>query len=123
MLRDHGVYIETGRLKKEVIDALIVAVKHELPWPDQAQRPSAKSFVKRVAESSTAVVPRKLFNFQSERRVEEEQNEPANTTNSFNFHLSHHYLNRKVVVQCYQEYKSHHLLSHTLQEIRLKLTH
>lgn len=77
VLRERGVYIDTGRTKLEVISGLMEAVKKELPWPEHSQKPVLDPSGKRKAESFAPIFPRKTQGLFSKRKTEDDLFEPS----------------------------------------------
>lgn len=75
VLRDRGVYVDTGRTKDEVITALMAAVKSELPWPESPEKFGPLMSGKRKSENTTSPFARKSYNFQPRRKVEDDQSD------------------------------------------------
>ena len=84
VLRDHGVYVDTGRTKPEVIEALMAAVKEEIPWPSPFIKRGLQSFEKREDESSSTKPFRKASLFEPRQKVEEEALETESKNPLFN---------------------------------------
>ena len=72
LLRSNGVYVELGRTKAEVIEALMAAVKDELPWPSTPNNHVLEPSENFEHESWPRNLFRKPTTFEPRQKVEEE---------------------------------------------------
>ncbi|RKF83126.1 hypothetical protein GcM3_016025 [Golovinomyces cichoracearum] len=63
ILREKGVYVNTGRTKPEVIEALMAAIKEEIPWPTPYLKSDSQP-----SEPREEKQPQRQLSFQPKRK-------------------------------------------------------